>query len=256
MANTLIDVDVFKAGVESKLGGKRKLVQFVESESVEGLQVQTVNIVTNEYVGDATVVAAGQEIPVSELVQTETPVTFEKIAKGVKLTDEEVKQKFGDPVGNAENQTVAAIDGKMEAKIAALLASATFSVEYALNGTLDSAAVLKAIGAMGENIEDAPYYVVVNPADFAGLQADIKAADKTGLSGVVYGAGLVMSSRIPAGTAYLVQYGAIKEIVQKDVDVETERDASTKSTGFFTDKIHACYIADQSKLVKIKEAVA
>lgn len=256
MTQSLINVELFKAGVEAQLGGRKKLHQFVETESAEGLQVGTFQLVTNEYVGDATVVGAGQPIPVSDLIQTKTPVTFEKIAKGVKLTDEEMRQKFGDPVGNAENQTVAAIEGKMEAKVAALLKTATFSVQYDLGGAINGAVVLEAVGTLGESLEDAPYYLVVNPADFAGLQADIKPSDNTELQGKVYGAGVIMSARIPAGEAVLIQHGAIKEIVQKDVDVEPKRDASTKSTEIFTDKIHAVYVADASKLVYIKEALA
>lgn len=256
MVQTLINVELFKAGVEAQLGGRKKLHQFVETESAEGLQVGTFQLVTNEYVGDATVVGAGQPIPVSDLIQTKTPVTFEKIAKGVKLNDEEMRQKFGDPVGNAENQTVAAIEGKMEAKVAALLKTSTFHVEYALGGAINGAVVLEAVGTLGEALEDAPYYLVVNPADYAGLQADIKPTDNTELQGKVYGAGVIMSARIPAGEAALIQQGAVKEIVQKDVDVEPKRDASTKSTEIFTDKIHAVYIADASKLVYIKEALA
>jgi len=257
MVQTLINVELFKAGVEAQLGGRKKLHQFVETESAEGLQVGTFQLVTNEYVGDATVVGAGVAIPVTDLIQTKTPVTFEKIAKGVKLNDEEMRQKFGNPIGNAQNQTVAAIEGKMEAKVATLLKASTFFVEYAkVGGKIDGATVLTAVGTMGEAIEDAPYYLIVNPADYAGLQADIKPTDNTELQGTVYGAGIIMSSRIPAGEAALVQTGAIKEIVQKDVDVEPERDASTKSTSIFTDKIHAVYIADASKLVYIKRALA
>ena len=252
MANTLINVELFKAGVEGKLGGKRKLAQFVEVEPAEGLQVGTFNLVANEYVGDATVVGAGTAIPVSTLVQTKKPVKFEKIAKGVKVTDEDMRQGFGDPVGNAEDQTALAIDGKMEAKVADLLKASTFTVEYDKLKSITAETILEAIGTMGEALEDAPYFLVVNPANFATLQSFIKPSDNTALNGTIYGAGVVMSTRIPAGEMALVQHGAIKEIVQKDVDVEPERKAGEKSTYIYTDKIHAVYLADASKLVYIK----
>lgn len=255
MANTLINVELFKAGVEAKLGGKRKLAQFVEQESAEGLQVGKFNLVANEYVGDATVVGAGLTIPVTDLTQTKKEVSFEKIAKGVKVTDEDMKQGFGDPVGNAENQTVLAIDGKMEAKVADLLAEATFKVEYDSVEGLTAGTVLEAVGALGENLEDAPYFLVTNPANFADLQAFIKPTDNTALNGTIYGAGIVMSSRIPAGEMALVQIGAIKEVIQKNVDVEPERKAGEKSTYIYTDKIHAVYIQDASKLIYIAPSV-
>ncbi|MEB6213521.1 hypothetical protein MXL49_16695 [Enterococcus casseliflavus] len=253
MANGLINVELFKAGVEGKFGANRKMAQFVESESAEGLQVHTVNIATNDYIGDATVVAPGAEIPVTDMKQTKTPVTFEKLAKGVKVTDEELKQTFGDVLGNAENQTVKSIESAMEAKIAGLFDSAKFSVEY--EGEFGAPTILSAIGAFGEAYEDAENYLLVNPKDFANLQADIKAYDNTTMQGLLYGAKLVMSTRITEGEAVLIQKGAIKELVQKDVDVEPQRDASTKSTKIFTDKIYAVYIQDQSKLLVIKPTV-
>lgn len=256
MANALVNAEIFKAGVDSKIGAKRKLIQFVEQESVEGLQVGTVNVVTNTYVGDATVVGKGVQIPLSDLVQAETPVKFEKIAKGVVVTDEERKQGFGDPIGNAENQTVMAIDGKAEAKLADLLKTATFSVEYPKAKAVNAGSVLEAIGVMGEGIEDAPYFLVVRPEDFANIQLELKASDNTALNSAVYGATLVMSTRIEAKTAYLVQEGALKEIIQKDVDVEVARNAGKKQDEIYTDLIHAVYVQDQSKLVKIKPSVA
>lgn len=248
MANKLINVTAFKAGVESKLGAKRKFAQFVETELVEDLVASTVEIVTNDYVGDATVVAKGAKIPVSDLAQTKTSVTFEKIAKGVKVADEELKQTFGDALGNAENQTVNAIDNKMEAKVAELFATAKFKVEAT---EVNSEAVLDAITAMAEGFEDADNYLVVAPADYSKLQKEIKASDNSVIQDSIFGVKLVMSTRIEAGNAVLIQEGAIKELVQKDTDVEPSRVAGEKSTEIFTDKIHGVYIQDQSKLVYI-----
>lgn len=251
MANQLVNAELFKNGVESKLGKKRKLLQFVEQESVEGVQVGTVNLITNEYIGDATVIPAGTQIPLTNMKQTKTPVTFEKIAKGVAVTDEEKKQGFGDPVGNAEDQTVQAINGKAEAKLAEALKTATFSVEAV---ALDSEAIIDAIGVMGEGIEDAPYSLVVSIADYAELQKELKGTG-TDLNNNPFGATVVMSSRLETGEAYLVQQGAIKELIQKDVDVEVSRNAGKKQDEIYTDLIHAVYVQDQSKLVKIAVTV-
>lgn len=251
MANQLVNVDIFKAGVESKLGQRRKLTQFVDQESVEGLQVGTFNVVTNQYIGDATVIAAGAQIPLSQMVQEKQAVTFEKLAKGVAVTDEEKKQTFGDPVGNAEDQTVRAIDGAAEGKLASLLDTASFSVQAT---AIDGQAVLDALAIMGEGIEDAPYFLVVRPEDYATLQKELKASDNTSLQNAVYGANLVLSSRIAADTAFLIQEGAIKEVIQKSLDVEVERNAGKKQDEIYTDVIHAAFIQDQSKLVKIDAA--
>ena len=79
MANQLVNVELFKEGVDSKLGLNRKLAQFVDTESVEGLQVGKFNIVTNQYIGDAEVVPAGTQIPLADLVQDTKEVSFEKM---------------------------------------------------------------------------------------------------------------------------------------------------------------------------------
>ena len=102
---------------------------------------------------------------------------------------------------------------------------------------------------MGENIEDAPYYLIVSTLDYADLQ---KALLQTGtdLNNNPFGATVVMSGRLAKGEAYLVQEGAIKEFVQKDTDVEVSRNAGKKQDEIYTDKIHAVYIQDQSKIVK------
>lgn len=248
MANKLVNVELFRAGVDEKLG-KRKLAQFVDVESVEGLQVGTFNVVTNGYIGDATVVPAGAQIPLTDMQQTKTPVSFEKIAKGVAVTDEEKKQTFGDPVGQAEEQTARAIDGKAEAKIAELLKTATFSVEVV---ALDSGAILDAIAVMGEGIEDAPYYLVVTPATYAELQKEL--GQNFVLNNNPFGATFVMSTRIEDGVAYLIQEGAVKEVRQKALDIEVSRNAGKKQDEVYTDMIHAVYIQDQSKIVKITVA--
>lgn len=251
MANQLVNAQLFKEGVDSKLGLNRKLAQFVEVESVEGLQVGKFNIVTNQYIGDAEVVPAGTQIPLTDLVQDTKEVSFEKIAKGVAVTDEEKKQTFGDPVGNAENQTVKAIDGKAEAKVADLLKTAKFTVEAE---ALNSTAILDAIAVMGEGIEDAPYFLVVTPATYAELQKEL--GQNFVLNNNPFGAEFVMSTRIEEGVAYLVQEGAIKEVVQKGTDVEVERNAGKKQDEIYTDRIHAVYIQDESKLVRISVAGA
>lgn len=253
MANTLINVQAFKAGVEGKTGAGRKLAQFVESESVEGLQAHTINIITNDYVGDATVVAKGAKIPLSDMKQTSQAVSFEKIAKGVKITDEELKQAFGDPLGNAENQTVKAIEGKMEAKVAELFATAKLTHEY--TGEFGASTILDAIAVFGEAYETEDNFLVVNPVEFAKLQGEIKGYDNSTLQPTLYGATLVMTTRVNAGEAVLIQKGAIKELVQKDIDVEPSRDASTKSTEIYTDRVYGAYIQDQSKILVIKATV-
>lgn len=247
MANTLVKAEIFTAGVMSKLGKNRKLAQFVEQESVVGQQAGIVNVVVNQYIGDAEVVAPGALIPLEDMKQNSTPVEFEKLGKGVALTDEEKAQTFGDPAGNAETQTVMAIDGKAEAKIAALMDTATFSVE---TKAINAEALLDAIATMGEGIEDAPYFLVLTPKAYGVLQKEIGL--DFDLNNNPFGAEIVLSTRIADDTAFLVQEGAIKEIVQKTVDVEVSRNASRKRDEIYTDLIHAVYVQDQSKLVKIK----
>ena len=49
----------------------------------------------------------------------------------------------------------------------------------------------------------------------------------------------------------MIQEGAIKEVIQKDTDVEISRNAGKKQDEIYTDKIHAVYIQDQAKIVRL-----
>jgi len=246
----LVDVTVFAQSVADKLEGKIRLLPLAYVEGFEGVQASKVDVPKEVYVGDADAVLEGEALDYTKMSQTKDTVEFKNYAKGITLTDQAVKGGFGDPIGNAERQVLAAIAGGIEKAMVAALGSAILKVEDALSAN----AILTAIGVFGEGFEDAPAYLLVNPVDLVAVEADIKTSDKTELNGRIYSTNILTSSRVAVGEAYLVQEGAIGLYIAKDVEVETDRDLDHLSTKLVASEQAGVHLRDESKAVKIAAA--
>ena len=75
-----------------------------------------------------------------------------------------------------------------------------------------------------------------------------------GAFGEALGAIIVRSNKLEQGTAILAKKGAVKLITKRDFFLETERDASTKTTALYSDKHYVAYLYDEAKAVKITKA--
>ncbi len=170
MTNTqktdLVNVPVFAQSVSDKLQGKIRLLPLAYAESFTGVQASKVDVPKEVYVGDAAAVAEGDALDYTKMSQTKDTVEFKNYAKGITLTDQAVKGGFGDPVGAAERQVLAAVAGGIEKDMVAALGTTKLEVKEALSAN----AVLKAIGVMGEGFEDAPAYLLVNPTDLEAIE--------------------------------------------------------------------------------------
>ena len=244
----LINVEVFAQGVTEKLAGKLKAIPYAYRESFEGQQVGSIKVPKTAYIGDASVVAKGEEIPFTALSQSSVDVPLEKFAQATEIADEDARGGFGQPLSIAENQLVASIAGGMENKVISELQKATLKVEAA---KADYNAVLEALGKMGDSIEDAPYFLLYNPAQFQDLQEGVVTSDKTGVLPKIAGAEIVMSNKVPAGELFLVQNGVVGIYSAKEVNVEDQRDASRAVTELVATEMAAIHLRDESKVVHI-----
>lgn len=246
----LVDVTVFAQSVADKLEGKIRLLPLAYAESFTGVQASKVDVPKEVYVGDAEAIAEGAAIDFTKMTQEKDTVEFKNYAKGITLTDQAVKGGFGDPVGAAERQVLAAVAGGIEKDMVAALGGAKLKVEQALSAE----AILAAIGVFGEGFEDAPAYLLVNPLDLPQVEKDIKKSDKTELTGRIYSTNILTSSRVTVGEAFLVQEGAIGLYLAKDVEVESARDLDHFSTKLVASEQAGVHLRDESKAVKIATA--
>ena len=259
----LIDPEVLADYVESKLVDAIKFSPLAKiNYELEGRAGSTLSLPVYSYIGDATDVAEGEDIPLGQLTSTATEVTVKKAGRGVQLTDEAVLYSYGDTVGEAADQIVTAIKNKIEKDHISDLEGAGVKKVYTNSGKLTSSAIIKAIALFGEDYEEGEGVIFVNAEQKAELiteegwvgNTEIGAEMKVrGAVGMIGGAQVVVSNRVTTNN-YIVKRGGIGLVLKRDLLMESDRDIINKSTVITADKHYATYIADASKVVRIKNS--
>lgn len=219
----------------------------------------TITLPSYAYIGDATAVGEGEDIPIAQLSESTVEATVSKIGKGVQITDEAVLSGYGDPLGEAVKQIRTAIASKVDNDVLTILG--TISSEMTHTASAFSAdAVGDALVKFGEDI-DGEKVLMVSPEDYAILRkADtwIPASEISanivikGTVGEVHGCQVVVSNKLKGKKAsYIVKPGALSLIIKRDILVETDRDIINKSNVLTADKHYVAYLYDASKAIKI-----
>jgi HK97 family phage major capsid protein len=140
----------------------------------------------------------------------------------------------------------------MTADFYAEAAKATLSHTAA---TLSYDAIVDAIAKL--NIEDeSGLFVVITPAQKAELRkdADYVAARMgevvyNGQVGTIAGIPVIVSKA--ADNAYVMSKDAVKLFIKKDVEVEQDRDADTRTNSIYLRSAYICALVDATKVCKI-----
>lgn len=220
--------------------------------TLQGRAGNTLTLPKFGYIGDATDVAEGADIPIAKMTTSETDVTIKKAGRGVELTDEAVLNGYGDQVGEAKNQLKMAIANKVDNDLLAALktASLTASVGMTVEGLLTAKA------KFGENVTQTAV-LVVNSANYVKIATDILPIENTdvvlnrGTVGQVAGLQVAVSDKLTATEAYIVAPGALGLELKRDVAVETDRDIVSKTTVITADEHYVAYLKDESKAIKL-----
>lgn len=231
--------------------------------TLQGKAGDTLTIPTYAYIGDATDVGEGEDIPIAQLSASTVNVKVKKAGRGVQVSDEAALSGFGDPAGEAVDQLKLSIASKVDADILAVLnAIGPTMTETAAGAVIGAEDVSKALIKFGENIEGTKVLVCA-PAAYANFRdaktwipASEIAANVViaGAVGEVYGCQVVVSDRLTtSGDAYIVKPGALGLLLKRDTLVETDRDIINKSTVITADKHYVPYLYDESKAIKIKK---
>jgi len=261
--SNLFNPQVIADIIDSKLINNIVLAPLaVVDTTLEGRAGNTVSLPYYTYIGMATTVAEGTDIPIKQLTQTTKTVTIVKYGVATQLTDEAALSGYGDPLGEAASQVVLSVADAVDgALLASLAANSTNVYETASTSTaLAPSDIPLALAKFGENIEGEKA-LLVTPDFYAQLvgsnwipaseiAADIRIR---GAVGMAYGCQVIVSNRlVTAGNLYIVKPGALGLFLKRDTFVETDRDILNESTVIKASKMVAAYLMDPTKAVTMK----
>jgi len=231
--------------------------------TLQGRPGDTVTLPYYAYIGAASSVSEGYDIPITQMTQTTTTVAVQKFAKAVQLTDEAILSGYGDPLGEAANQIAVALADRLDiALLAALAANVSEAQNYATSDSTTALApedVPKALAKFGEDM-DGEKALVVPPsayADFVGknwIPASEIAANVRirGAVGMAYGCQLIVSNRLTSsGNWYIIKPNTLAVFFKRGSMIEADRDIINQSTVLAGSIIAAPYLLKPAGMVKM-----
>ncbi|MDA5386959.1 N4-gp56 family major capsid protein [Loigolactobacillus backii] len=225
------------------------------------LQGQAGSVITYSaftYIGDAEDVLEGESIPLDKIGTTTNTATIKKAAKGTSMTDEAVLSGYGDVVGEHTKQLALSLANKIDNDILGVAKTATQKIVF----TPTVAGVQAALDIYDDE-DDKTVVAILSPKDAAALRADAiskQAGSEVGanqlVSGTymdVLGVQIVRSKKLAEGEAVFIRVDetkpAIKLIMKRSAQVETDRDILTDSTIMTANEHYGVYIYYDKNLI-------
>lgn len=273
MLANLVDVEVMADLVEAKLTDNIVFGAIADIDTtLVGTPGSTLLFPVYSYIGAATVVGEGSTISVSTLTASTASVTIKKWAKGVTLTDEAVLSGVGQPLNQAAAQIALSLDDAIDGDILDTLSTdigATMTFQTTATSAMPKAAdIVDALELYGENI-DGVKVAYVQPKVYtemrkAGLNGGFLPASEIaanvavkGALGEFQGCQIVVTNRLKTSQdIYIAKPGAVKVVLKRGVNIESDRDILTKETVITGDVHGATYLYDASKAIKVTKKSA
>ena len=264
----LINPQVMADLIDNKLVNLMRFAPLATIDAtLQGRPGNTITVPSFNYIGDATTVAEGADIPISQLTATPATATIHKVGNGIQITDEAILSGLGDPIGEAVKQLSLSIASQVDNEFINVLAAITSPMVFtaATAGTLAFADIADALELFGEDIDEGGVKaLLVSPKQYTLLRKSngwLPASDISadialkGVVGMVQGCQVIISNKLKEASskenAYIVKPGALRLFMKRNTLVESDRDIINKSTVITADKHFAPYLYDASKAIKI-----
>ena len=255
MANTVFNNKIIEAKAQNLLTtavNTRNLMTVDTELTQEAGMTKTINVYT--YTGEA------EELGVGEGNTTRGAVAFTGKDYTVKLVQQafdyadEDFMKDNNVVDMGVKGATQLMTNKMTADFIAECEKATVTH----TGAIGYDTIVDAIAKL--NVEDeSGLFVIVNPAQKAELRKDpdyvaarMGEVVYNGQVGTVAGIPVIVSKAVT--NAYVAHKDAIKLFLKKDVEVEQDRDADTRTNSIYLRAAYVCALVDATKICKITEA--
>jgi len=258
----LFDPQVIADLIDSKLTDNIVFAPLaMVDNTLVGRAGDTVTLPFYSYIGSASAVSEGYDIPLAKLAQTTTSIAVRKFGKAIQLTDEAVLSGYGDPLGEGTRQIAVAIADRIDTELLAALAANSASEQNYVGAStgLVPEDIPLALAKFGEDY-DGTKVLLTTPDFYAQLlkqnwipaseiAADVKVR---GAIGMAYGCQVVVSNRlVSAGNMYIVKPGTLALFMKRDTLIETDRDILNQSTVVAGSKIVAPYLLNPKGMVKM-----
>ena len=252
MANTVFANKVIEAKAKDLLTtavNTRSLMAIDASLAAEAGMTKTINVYT--YAGTAEEVGVGEGNSARGSISYEgKDYTVKMVQQAFDYQDEDF-MKDGTIVDNMLKGANQVMVNKMTADFIAEVNKATLSVDAALSYD----AIVDAIAKL--NVEDeSGIFVIVNPEGKATLRkdADYVAARMgevvyNGQVGTIAGIPVIVSKAVEAPV--VMTKDAIKLFMKKDVEVEQDRNADTRTNSVYLRTAYICALVDATQICKI-----
>ena len=251
--NTVFNNKIIEAKAQDLLTtavNARSLMTVDNTLAQEAGMTKTINVYT--YTGEAEEVGVGEGNTTRGSVSYNgTDYTVKMVQQAFDYADEDF-MKDNNVVDMGVKGATQLMTNKMTADFYAEAAKATLSHTAS---ALSYDAIVDAIAKL--NIEDeSGLFVVITPAQKAELRkdADYVAARMgevvyNGQVGTIAGIPVIVSKA--ADNAYVMSKDAVKLFIKKDVEVEQDRDADTRTNSIYLRSAYICALVDATKVCKI-----
>lgn len=255
MANTVFANKIIEAKAKDLLTtavNTRSLMAVDNSLAQEAGMTKTINVYT--YTGEAEELGVGEGNSTRGAISyAGTDYTVKMVQQAFDYADEDF-MKDNNVVDMGVKGATQLMTNKMTADFIAECEKATLSQP----GAVSYDNIVDAIAKL--NIEDeSGLFVIVNPEQKAALRkdADYVAARMgevvyNGQVGTIAGIPVIVSKAVE--NAYVMHKDAVKLFMKKDVEVEQERDADTRTNSIYLRAAYIVALVDATKICKIVEA--
>ena len=253
MANTVFNNKIIEAKAQDLLTtsvNTRSLMTIDNTLAQNAGMTKTINVYT--YTGEAEEVGVGEGNTNRGAISYKgTDYTVKMVQQAFDYADEDF-MKDNNVVDMGVKGATQVMTNKMTADFIAEVEKATLSHEAE---AISYDAIVDAIAKL--NVEDeSGLFVIVTPAQKAEIRkdADYVAARMgevvyNGQVGTIAGIPVIVSKA--ATNAYVMTKDAVKLFIKKDVEVEQERDADTRTNSIYLRAAYICALVDATKICKI-----
>lgn len=257
----LIDPEVMGEMVTEALSSNNAFGDLLVTDTtLEGQAGSVITLPIWDRLGEAVVVAEGDDIPLQPLTTRSRQVGIEKIGLGVNLTKEALLSGYGNPLSEAIKQIAESITVSNNTKAYTLLSTEARLVYDATGSPLEQKVIANALALFGDEVHEG-FSIICSPEALATIRTNSEWIDATdwgveqqqnGAVGRIWGGDVRVTNYLRGkNEIYLVRSDAIRKLAKSQVEIEVEKNIINQSFYVIVNEIRGMYINNYARFIKI-----